>query len=342
MGQTQAGGVSAGWSDSSEQAEEQQQQEQQHCHLADQPVDTIGHILEFLGVGDLQNLAVTSRFFHDVVIAYIKHKTAAHQLVLSLEDFLAATGGLLTAEEQQIFAGIRREGTRLDELMAKEDLSSSDRSLLWWLMRERSRFLGRVRRISAADECVHFPHRGNEHYIPVVHDDSLDRQVCRLENVCWLQITATFPQVPPGRYTCSLVLKVLSYCRMPHADNQATYWRLSCSDTHPRTGRQWWDCLSKSQTPSAALSDGLTVHVLGGPTKPPGGHLDDQRLPAWLRMLAAGGDNSQTEELPWLRVTLPELRLTETQDVTFDLQDVECPWWKSGVVFDFIELRRIS
>jgi hypothetical protein len=35
-------------------------------------------------------------------------------------------------------------------------------------------------------------------------------------------------------------------------------------------------------------------------------------------------------------------RITETQDVRFDMKDVECQWWKSGITFDFIQLKKLD
>jgi len=43
-----------------------------------------------------------------------------------------------------------------------------------------------------------------------------------------------------------------------------------------------------------------------------------------------------------VRVEMPEMVVEKEGDISFELKDVECPWWKADLLFDFIELRRLK
>jgi hypothetical protein len=61
-----------------------------------------------------------------------------------------------------------------------------------------------------------------------------------------------------------------------------------------------------------------------------------------FRRLISRQTSGDKSDMPWLRITLPEFTLLETQDVVFDMQDIECGFWKQGIIFDFIELRKCT
>jgi hypothetical protein len=104
----------------------------------------------------------------------------------------------------------------------------------------------------------------------------------------------------------------------------------------PRTGREWWNCLARGGwPPSEALCDGLTLGWIEKSER--------QRMTRdwWHRDLRGYEPMRLDDDDPsWIRVTLPEFTLRAAQDVVFDMQDVECQFWKRGILFDFIELRR--
>ena len=39
------------------------------------------------------------------------------------------------------------------------------------------------------------------------------------------------------------------------------------------------------------------------------------------------------------RVTSSDLH-NNTMDVTFEMKDIDCPWWKSGLALDFVQLEK--
>ena len=44
----------------------------------------------------------------------------------------------------------------------------------------------------------------------------------------------------------------------------------------------------------------------------------------------------------WVRVVLPVVTRKTEGNLVFSFRDTQCPWWKGGILFDFIELRKIS
>ena len=53
-----------------------------------------------------------------------------------------------------------------------------------------------------------------------------------------------------------------------------------------------------------------------------------------------GEDNDKSFSRAQLfRVTSSDLH-NNTMDVTFEMKDIECPWWKSGLALDFVQLEK--
>ena len=44
----------------------------------------------------------------------------------------------------------------------------------------------------------------------------------------------------------------------------------------------------------------------------------------------------------WVRVVLQPVTREAEGNLGFSFRDTQCPWWKGGILFDFIELRKIS
>jgi len=292
--------------------------EVQSSFFCTQPQDTRDLILDLLNLEELVNLGLTSKYLHSAVIAFIKHECNSNGLQHSLDRFSKNNSDLLTPLEKNITSVAA--ANKIDMTKTVEELTSSDRRHLWWLEREKNIFRNQTIRISVTDDSVHFPHK-NTHHIPVQEDAALGRMVCSVDNVCWLHVVTTFKDIEPGTYVCSLVLKVKSNCRMPHSQNQATSWIVSHKDEKDqgvsvtqtqRTGREFWDQLSEQRTPVPELCDGLTVEVVD---------------------VADAREN-------WIAIRLPEFRLSLMGDVVFEMKDIECGWWKSGLVIDFIQIKK--
>ena len=43
-----------------------------------------------------------------------------------------------------------------------------------------------------------------------------------------------------------------------------------------------------------------------------------------------------------MRVALPVATRETEGNIAFSFRDTECPWWKGGVLFDFIELKKMQ
>ena len=43
-----------------------------------------------------------------------------------------------------------------------------------------------------------------------------------------------------------------------------------------------------------------------------------------------------------MKVVLPAVTKETEGNIAFNFRDTECPWWKGGIVFDFIELKKIE
>jgi len=285
----------------------------QESRLLYQPKDTLDVILEKLELKQLLTLALTCKVLHVAVLEFMKHKCSASNLEHAFKDFAKNCNGLLTPKESEISTKASAEGIDLSK--AVEDMGHRERIHLLWLMRHRDWFEQKTYRLSLADEeRVAFTHRGNSRYIPIEQDEDLGRNICNLRDVCWLHWIAKFQNVPPGVYTARAIIKVSPSCRMPHSDNQFTYWMNNRSDTTPRTGKKFWDALNQQVTPGAQLCNGLTVHVV-----------DKKGI---------------HEEGTWIAVEYPSFRMEEEGEVLLEMKDVECPWWKSGILFDFVELRK--
>ena len=59
----------------------------------------------------------------------------------------------------------------------------------------------------------------------------------------------------------------------------------------------------------------------------------------WFRLGASSMANASGK---WVSLTLPTVRLADgEQEINFRFLDKDCPFWKGGIVFDFIQLKKI-
>ena len=171
-------------------------------------------------------------------------------------------------------------------------------------------------RISVCDERVHFPHRGNLHYILTEEDPTLRRQIASVKEVCWLEIRHSFP-VTPGTYSVSLRLRVSPRTfRWPHRNTDPTVFSINYPSASGQDScsisvyKNWWTALKKPWTTPVPAIEGISVN--------------------WEELRPG-------ERTGWVSVTLDPVTVTEGE-LEFQMRDVECPWWKSGLLFDFIQL----
>ena len=43
-----------------------------------------------------------------------------------------------------------------------------------------------------------------------------------------------------------------------------------------------------------------------------------------------------------MKVVLPAVTKETEGNIAFSFRDTDCPWWKGGIFFDFIELKKIE
>ena len=174
-------------------------------------------------------------------------------------------------------------------------------------------------RISVSDERVHFPHRGNSNNVLVEEDPTLGRQIVTIRDICWLEIGHTF-SVTPCTYSVSLRLRVNpEVFRWPHNDKEPTTFSLSYPlpsgdqwSTSVNVYSNWWNALKRPWTSPLPDIEGLSVNF----------------------------EEARPEERSgWVTVILGPVMVTQ-DSLVFRMRDVECPHWKSGISFDFLQLIR--
>jgi hypothetical protein len=236
------------------------------------PSYVLNSILGHLAIVDLQAIALTCKFFHATVIAFLQHEAIAQQLYLALRDFLAANCNLLSLEEQEIFCELPKN-KRLFQLTAREVLTPTDRSMLWLLTAHREKFRNTTIRISIKDiqeDDVFLPltwmrNEPNDSNIWILGPG---RPLTRLA-FFRQQAKVTFHSIAPGHYSCSVLLWVVDTNYGSNADlgHRASFWSLSCVPHVHITASKWWRSLAEGITPRSELNDGLTVTWLTGKQK---------------------------------------------------------------------------
>ena len=184
-------------------------------------------------------------------------------------------------------------------------------------------FSQEVTRVSCAAAEVAVPHRNNPAYYTVRGEEVLGREVVELKQVCWLAVEHTWEEVGAGRWEVALRLSLLPTFAWPHREGQMSSWRVAWpgGEEEERVGRQWWRMMQQ--------------------------RVDRERLTPKEQVM--GGANLRVEvevvegrPTRWVRVALPSFTTTTTGSVTLALKDTECPWWKGGIAFDFLELRKLD
>jgi len=280
------------------------------CPIAQQPSTVLEQIFSSLHLRDLASLSQACKLFSSRVGEFLRHECCSSKLSDKLNNFMSKNAGLLTKFEQRLTGSLEAQ------LAAGFD---TNRQAMFKLLLNMDHYNRTVDRVSVVQERVGFPHRGNPSYVLAERDAELGREVVRVITVCWLDLSHTWEGVMPGVYKMAIRVKIGENFRWPHRAEDMTEWTARWpgegvnGEKVVLVSRDWWNCLKKQQTPSFEVSQGLSVE--------------------WEQ--ASG---SQTG---WVRVEMPELVVEEEGNVTFGLKDVQCPWWKSDILFDFIELRKL-
>ena len=262
-------------------------------------------LLSLLPLPQLASLASSCSQLNDAVGEFLRHEVSQHRLTSVLKAFLEMNRQLLTQEEAVEVGGLGQQG--------------EGRRRQYRLLARRRHYQQQVRRVSCCQDQVWIPHRENSSYMRIRQEEELGRGVVEVRTVCWLQVSHTWPHVSQGRWEVALRLKLLPRFAWPHQEQHMSSWQVRWSGgageerEEVRVGRQWWRMLQQASTPRS-VGRGLRVEaeVVGGQTT------------------------------GWLKVSLPSFTMLTTGKVAFEFKDVECPFWKGGISFDFIELKRLG
>ena len=110
-------------------------------------------------------------------------------------------------------------------------------------------------------------------------------------------------------------MKVDTDLIMPHRAGDYTEWILSYPGaSHEeqlsiKVYKQWWQELSRGEVPQSGARNLLVE---------------------W-----------EEDKMDWFRVSIREVTVSRRGDLYFEMKDVVCPYWKSGIYFDFLDLSRI-
>jgi len=325
-----------------------------HSYLLDQPNENLELIFNFLPVADLARLSRSCRFLHKTIGSYLHHQVSSACLSVAASAFLSSNKELLTLNEQSMFAEIFGEkfSAEMGSCEADSHTFDSNKKLDWWLFKRKKYYQHWSTRISCSDiNLVGFPHRNNPSYVPVEWHEKLKRDVVRVKSVCWLQVNTTFRNLKPGQYQVSLRIQILESFQWPHAHDEHTFITAQVKENDVDTGRiskvvlnqTWWRQVAENKSPSYTDADLLLHSHTMGATGRPIVEFDscstrNNTFRAFLRHLYVDDYNLSG----WFTLSLPPVTLNRPGEVWFELKDTECPWWKSGLIFDFVEIRKLD
>jgi len=285
-----------------------------------------------LDLQDLASLSLTCKLFSDTVGEFLRHECCSSKLFDIINKYVTQNSGLLTQFEKfETDSMLSEMWWCTDSTQERvKDNSCLSRRGMYKMLSKIKHYKKAPDRISVADDRVGFPHRGNNSYVVTEVDDNLGREVVRVKSVCWLQVNYTWEDVKPGVYKVAMIIKIGRRFTWPHRSTDMTEWRV----TYPgfgvdgigglggeceklvRVNRDWWNCLDSLQMPTKKVGQGLSVE--------------------WEKIGDYGFDKNS-----WIRVEMPQVHVVTEGSVSFELKDVQCPWWKSDVIIDFIELRSL-
>ncbi|XP_023329958.1 uncharacterized protein LOC111702483 [Eurytemora carolleeae] len=90
-------------------------------------------------------------------------------------------------------------------------------------------------------------------------------------------------------------------------------WIVNHTEVLLRTYKDFWIELANGRTPADEHLNGLKLDIV---------------------------DDRVVEE-KWIRLTTPQFRMEKKGTVKFEFKDIENGWWKRGILFDFMELKKI-
>ena len=271
------------------------------CPFLSVPPNILEKVCGFLDLPDISSLSQSCKYMDNFVGELLRHQCCSPLVTSAHRDFVRKFSDLSSLRERRVLADILRSEP-------EEEVSRVSR----YRMLANCRMLASVeRRVSTCQPAVCVPHRGSG-YISTPPDPELGRNVLYVNSVCWLQVSHTFKAVEPGNYSLSLLMKIAEDWRMPLRSSDYTEWTVTypgeaveTEQIQVKVFKSWWQNLSDGEVPQSG-SEHLKVR--------------------WE------GDSS------WFHVIVPEVTVRRNGDVSLDMRDVVCPYWKSGLYFDYLQL----
>ena len=280
------------------------------CPIMDLPINSLEKILSQISLTDLSRFSQTCQHFNRAVGEFLRHQCCAAESLFNYQDFVARLGQLATRSELCVLEDIKQSLSEDEREESSLSVAARYKLLHHCQMFEKMNH----NRISVCDERVYFPHRGN-HFIVTEEDPTLRRQIAIVKEVCWLEIRHSF-SVTPGTYSVSLRLRVSpGSFRWPHRSTDPTVFSINYPSSSGQDSfsisvyKNWWTALKKPWTTPVPAIEGISV----------------------------GWEELKAGRTGWVSVTLDPVTVTEGE-LEFQMKDVECGGWKSGLVFDFIQL----
>jgi len=258
-------------------------------------------IFVFLNSNEISVISRSCKSLNKTVGEYLRH--ACSTLTISLQRFEKEFSNLMTHHEINQFKRI------------KSNVGLELRRPEMYKMYEELHAMKKIaRRISFSNSEVEFAHRGDERYIVVEKDQIINREIVRVKSVCWLRVSLALKDVSPGIYQVAFRVFLSSDFEWPHRPGEVTEVNLKWAGSQSSFKIEpWmWKCLHKNQSP-AVKGSGLGIEWEIVNTHPTG----------------------------WVMLSFPCFDVQENGSVQFELQDIQCPWWKRGLYFDFLELRKL-
>ena len=298
------------------------------CPILEMPPDILERICSFLNLKDLSSLSQASKDVDNFVGEFLRHECCSAAVIESYRRFARDYGeNLTTLRERRVLEEINSrinlvqssgEGSLPVILVSPErenglETGNISRVAQYKMLHHRRMFTNVVQRLSLCDPRVHFPHRGSG-YVTTPVDRDLGRTVVSVDNVCWLQFSTTFEAVEAGAYSMSVLMKVSPDLRLPHRSEDYTEWTVRYprdqddNELNVRVYKNWWNKLKNGEIPQSGSSN-----------------------------LIAESENDDG----WFRVIIPEITVGKPGEVCFEMKDVVCPYWKSGLCYDFTQISKI-
>lgn len=157
-------------------------------------------------------------------------------------------------------------------------------------------------------------------YILRQFDRDLDRYVVELKNVNKVHVVVEFPRVPAGTYNIKLRMNSDSIF-WPNDDNVLTQMRVAWQNDG--------DVDENENEKYALINDWVALR----------GMLTDAKSHQPIKGLRF---HTCDVNSGWMDLSLDNFTKKRSGGVMFELKDLENVYWKSGIVFDYVELKRID